>query len=368
MALRKGSVEGVVMDNSFWHQKNVLITGFTGFKGGWLTLWLQSLGAKVSGYSLDPPTTPSLFSSAGVGDDMVDMCQGDIGDLKNLLSYVDKVKPQIIFHLAAQPLVRYSYDNPVETYASNVLGTVHLLESVRLTDSVKVVVVVTSDKCYENREWVWGYREDEPMGGYDPYSNSKGCAELVTAAYRNSYFNKALYETHGVGLATVRAGNVVGGGDWARDRLVPDAIKSFKDGQSVTIRNPMAVRPWQHVLDPLHGYIVLAEKLWVEGDQFSEAWNFGPDSESEKSVGWMVDKLVNLWGGPVAWNKDKLDQPHEACFLKLDSAKAKSRLGWKPKWNLDIGLKNVVEWYKAYYDGGNMKEHTLSQIKQYMES
>lgn len=281
---------------NFWEGKRVLLTGHTGFKGGWLSLWLQSLGANVTGYALLPPTQPSLYEVARVGDGMYSHI-ADIRDLDRLVAVMRETRPEIVIHMAAQPLVRYSYVNPVETYATNVMGTVNLLEAVRQVGGVRVVVNVTSDKCYENREWIWGYREHDPMGGYDPYSSSKGCAELVAAAYRNSFFNPEAFGTHGVALASVRAGNVIGGGDWAEDRLIPDFMRAIMAGRAVVIRSPHAIRPWQHVLEPLSGYLLLAQHLWTDGPAFAEGWNFGPVDEDAKPVEWIVEQLTGLWGG-----------------------------------------------------------------------
>lgn len=287
-------------ESGLWRGKRVFVTGHTGFKGSWLSLWLQSLGAEITGYALKPPTTPSLFEEARVAEGMKSI-EGDIRDFVFFKSSIEAAQPEIIIHMAAQSLVRYSYEHPVETYATNVMGTVHMLEAVRTTPSIRAVVNITTDKCYENREWIWGYREDDPMGGYDPYSNSKGCAELVSAAYRSSFFNDKDYDNHGVAVATVRAGNVIGGGDWAEDRLLPDILSGFEQGKVVTIRNPHAIRPWQHVMEPLRGYLTLAERLFESGTVFAQGWNFGPNEDGAKPVGWIVDKMAALWGGsPVA--------------------------------------------------------------------
>lgn len=352
------------MDKTFWQGKKVLITGHTGFKGSWLSLWLQSMGAHVVGYALQPPTTPSLFETARVAADMVSVT-GDVRDFDHLRSVIADYAPEIIIHMAAQPLVRYSYINPIETYATNVMGTVHLLEAVRQVGGVKVVINVTSDKCYENQEWVWGYRESEPMGGHDPYSNSKGCSELVTSAFRNSFFNSADFYRHGVALASVRAGNVIGGGDWAEDRLIPDIIRAIVQNRPIMIRNPYAIRPWQHVLEPLSGYLVLAQKLWEQGQSHAEGWNFGPMEDDAKPVAWIVERVTELWGEGVHWVMDQGDHPHEAHHLKLDCAKAKTRLGWRPRWNLEQTLPHVMSWYKAYQGNENMREFTLGQIEFY---
>ncbi len=349
---------------SFWTGKKVLVTGHTGFKGSWLCLWLQSLGAEVTGYSLNPPTNPNLFEVADVGSGMTSVI-GDIRDLARLQSVFAEVKPEIVFHLAAQPLVRASYVDPVETYSTNVLGTVHLLEAVRNTSSVRAVVNVTSDKCYENREWVWGYREHEPMGGHDPYSNSKGCAELVTSSFRNSFFNPERHSSHGVALASARAGNVIGGGDWAADRLIPDILRAIGKGEPVVIRNPDSIRPWQHVLEPLSGYLQLAEKLYVEGARYGEGWNFGPNDEDAKPVSWIVGNLTKSWGEGASWKLDDSEHPHEAHYLKLDCSKAKMDLGWHPRWSLSHSLEKIIEWHRAWHAGEDMRQVTLGQIEQF---
>jgi CDP-glucose 4,6-dehydratase len=347
VAIRQCAVEGVVVNPLFWKGKRVLLTGHTGFKGSWLSLWLQSMDAQVLGYALIPPTNPSLFEVAVVGEGMTSII-ADIRDLPKLRAVFAEHKPEIVFHMAAQPLVRYSYIEPVETYSTNVMGTVNVLEAVRGTGSVKAVVNITSDKCYENREWAWGYRENEAMGGYDPYSNSKGCAELVTAAYRNSYFHPDKYKEHGVALASGRAGNVIGGGDWAEDRLIPDIMRAITQGKPVNIRNPHAIRPWQHVLEPLSGYLLLAQKLYEEGASYAEGWNFGPNNEDAKPVQWIVEGLTKSWGEDASWVLDGGDHPHEAHYLKLDCSKAKMRLCWQPRWHLDETLGKIVTWHKAY--------------------
>jgi CDP-glucose 4,6-dehydratase len=364
VAIRQGAVESVEMSRDFWRGKRVLLTGHTGFKGSWLALWLQSMEAQVVGYALAPPTNPSLFEVAEVGMGMTSII-GDIRDLAYLRAVFAEHRPEIVIHMAAQPLVRYSYIEPVETYSTNVMGTVNLLEAVRGTNSVKAVVNVTSDKCYENREWLWGYREVEAMGGYDPYSNSKGCAELVTAAYRNSYFHPEKHKQHGVALATARAGNVIGGGDWAVDRLIPDIMRAITLGIPVDIRSPHAIRPWQHVLEPLSGYLLLAQKLYEDGTAYAEGWNFGPNDEDAKPVQWIVDKLTLSWGEGASWVLDSGDHPHEAHYLKLDCSKAKMRLDWHPRWNLEDALRAIIDWHRAHRDGEDMREVTLRQIQQY---
>lgn len=352
------------MNAEFWRGKRVLLTGHTGFKGSWLSLWLQQMGADVTGYALQPPTNPSLFEVAGVAKGMTSII-GDIRDLAQLRKVFAEHRPEIVIHMAAQPLVRYSYVEPVETYSTNVMGVVNLLEAVRSTDSVRTAVNVTSDKCYENREWVWGYRENEPMGGFDPYSNSKGCAELVTAAYRSSYFHPEKYKTHGVAVASARAGNVIGGGDWADDRLIPDIMRAITQGRPVNIRNPHAIRPWQHVLEPLSGYLLLAQKLHEEGAGYAEGWNFGPNDEDAKPVQWIVEKLTQAWGEGASWVLDGGSHPHEAHYLKLDCSKAKARLDWHPRWRLEDALTAIIDWHRAYRDGRDMHELTVRQIRAY---
>jgi len=357
-------MESMAMNPEFWQGKRVLITGHTGFKGSWLSLWLQSMGAKVVGYALTPPTNPSLFEVANVAQGMTSIIS-DICDLAHLRAVFAEHKPEIVIHMAAQALVRYSYIEPVETYSTNVMGTVNLLEAVRHTSSVNAVVNVTSDKCYENREWDWGYRENEAMGGYDPYSNSKGCAELVTAAYRNSYFHREKYQEHGVAIGSGRAGNVIGGGDWAEDRLIPDMMRAITQGIPVNIRNPHAIRPWQHVLEPLSGYLLLAQKLYEEGPSFAEGWNFGPNDDDAKPVDWILDNLTKTWGEGAGWQLDGGNHPHEAHYLKLDCSKAKSRLHWRPRWTLSVAIDQICRWHKAHLAGADMQEMCLRQIQQY---
>lgn len=352
------------MNPVFWKGKKVLLTGHTGFKGSWLSLWLQAMGAKVIGYALAPPTNPSLFEVARVGQGMTSIL-GNVDDLNKLQDVFVEHRPEIVIHMAAQPLVRYSYQNPVETYATNVMGTVHLLEAVRQTTGVKAVVIVTTDKCYENKEWAWGYRENEPMGGHDPYSNSKGCAELVSAAYRSSFFSSHTYAQHGVSIASGRAGNVIGGGDWAQDRLIPDMLGAFHQGNYVDIRNPYAVRPWQHVLEPLRGYLMLAQALYENGPSFAEGWNFGPNDEDAKPVSWIVEQMAAQWGSEAKWQTDPGVHPHEANHLKLDISKARSRLNWHPTLRLIDALALIIEWSKGWQAGADMKAVTLAQINDY---
>jgi CDP-glucose 4,6-dehydratase len=365
MGFGQSALEGVALNPSFWRGRKVFLTGHTGFKGGWLSLWLQSLGVELTGFALEAPTDPSLFKVAGVGQGMKSII-GDVRDGESLMRAMRDARPEVVIHMAAQPLVRYSYENPVETYSTNVMGTVHLLEAVRAVGTVRSVVVVTSDKCYENKEWEWGYREDEPMGGYDPYSNSKGCSELVVSSYRSSYFNPLAYEKHGVALATGRAGNVIGGGDWAGDRLIPDILRAVEQGRQVVIRNPHAIRPWQHVLEPLHGYLKLVEKLHEKGADLAQAWNFGPNDEDAKPVGWIVDKLTEQWGEGASWILDGEEHLHEAHFLKLDCSKAKSRLGWHPRWTIEQAIEKIIDWHREYINGCNMREMTLKQIESYV--
>lgn len=353
--------------NSFWNGKRVFLTGHTGFKGSWLTLWLQQMGAVVSGYALEPPTTPCLYDLANVGDGIHSVI-ADVRDGERLKQELSAARPEIVLHLAAQPLVRDSYKIPVETYAVNVMGTVNLLEAVRCCPSVRAVVNVTTDKVYENREWAWGYRENEPLGGYDPYSNSKACSEMVTSAYRSSYFNPSTYGSHGVGIATARAGNVIGGGDWATDRLIPDILRSLMAGEPVTIRNPYAIRPWQHVLEPLYGYLLLAQRLYEAGDVYADSWNFGPCEEDAKPVEWIVKRLCQQWHGDATYRIDEGEHPHEAHYLKLDSTRARGELKWHPRWNLDTALQKIMDWTGVYTENGNLQDCCLRQIEEYGES
>ncbi len=353
------------MNKSDWKNRTVLITGHTGFKGSWLTLWLTQLGAKVIGYSLPPPTKPNLFTLADVGRDIVSV-EGDVRNLSHLQAVMKEHEPEVVFHLAANPLVRFSYQNPVQTYAVNVMGTVHFLEAVRLSPSVQTAVVITSDKCYENREWVWGYRESDPMGGFDPYSSSKGCAELITTAYRQSFLESGNGKKHTVAIASARAGNVIGGGDWAPDRLVPDVMRSFLEKKPVHIRYPGAIRPWQHVLEPLAGYLRLAECLSLQGSSFAGGWNFGPVESAAQPVAYLVQQLAKLWGSEARWSYDKDVQPHEDNFLRLDCSKSRTRLGWKPQFDLETALSWVVDWYSAYAKGEDIRRVTLNQLGEYI--
>ena len=368
----EGMAGGVTVDHdrtprfpdSFFRGKNVFVTGHTGFKGSWLCMWLSALGANVTGYALDPPTIPSLFDLCGVGS-LINSVIADVRDARKLTDAMRATNPDLVFHMAAQPLVRDSYRNLVDTYSTNVMGTVHLLEAVRACESVKSVVIVTSDKCYENREWLWGYREDDPLGGYDPYSSSKACSELVTAAYRRSFFDPKGSSMHGATVASARAGNVIGGGDWAADRLVPDCIRSLLKGEKILIRNPDAVRPWQHVIEPLFGYLMLAERLYKDGPRFTGAWNFGPRDEDARSVEWVVKRICAEWGEGAGYTIDSGGHPHEAHYLKLDCSKTRAALGWLPRWNLEKAIQSVAEWTLLYRDGGDLRAACMRQIEEY---
>jgi CDP-glucose 4,6-dehydratase len=357
-------VENLEMNREFWKDKKVLVTGHTGFKGSWLSLWLQELGADVVGYALSSPTQPSLFEVARVADGM-NSIMGDVRDLENLQAVIAEHHPEIVIHMAAQALVRYSYKDPVETYSTNIMGTANTLEAVRHSESVRVVVSITSDKCYDNKEWLWGYREQDPLGGRDPYSSSKGCAELVISAYRNSYFSTDEHQNQCVAVASTRAGNVIGGGDWAKDRLIPDIMIALMEKRPVIIRNPNSIRPWQHVLEPLNGYLCLAEQLWTYGSKFAQAWNFGPASEDDKAVSWIVEYLTRSWGHGARWELDHARHPHEDNYLKLDCSKARSQLGWAPKLSLSTALEWIVEWYRAYQKGEDMRPLTEEQIRRF---
>ena len=357
MEVSKGKV-----DTNFWKGKKVYLTGHTGFKGSWLSLWLQNMGAIVKGYSLDVNTEPALFIEANVAAGM----ESEIGDIRNLEQLTKSMvsfSPDILIHMAAQPLVRLSYKEPIDTYTTNVIGTVNVLEAARKCVNLKAIVAVTTDKCYENKEREQGYKENEPMGGHDPYSSSKGCAELVTSAYRRSFFNIE----NSASLASARAGNVIGGGDWAEDRLIPDILRAFEKSEPVVIRNPLSTRPWQHVLEPLSGYLVLAQELFLHGDNFAEGWNFGPKDEDCKPVSWILDQMVSHWGNNASWILDKKNNPHEAVFLKLDCSKAANRLKWNSKWNLQLTLKAIVDWHQLYRNAGDMKKQCLKEINTYIK-
>jgi CDP-glucose 4,6-dehydratase len=349
-----------MIDKDFWQDKRVFLTGHTGFKGSWLSLWLFSLGAKVRGYSLNPPTTPSLFNEAKI-DLLIDSCIGDIRDQDTLHESMVSFNPDILIHMAAQPLVRYSYNEPIETYEVNVVGTAKVLEVARSCSNLKAIINITTDKCYENDGRTEGYKENDPMGGYDPYSSSKSCAELVTSSYRRSFLQE-----QGVGLASVRAGNVIGGGDWADDRLIPDILRSFEKNKPVIIRNPKATRPWQHVLEPLSGYLVLAQKLYKDQKEYAEGWNFGPNEQDVKPVDWILNKMIVSWPNS-SWKLDESSNPHEAGFLKLDISKSKSKLDWNPVWELSHTLERIISWHKAWLNKENMQIVCLTEIKIYMK-
>ena len=351
------------MNPAFWRGKRVFLTGHTGFKGSWLSLWLQKLGASLTGYALAPPTNPNLFELARVSDGMRSI-EGDIRNLEMFKAALSNAEPEIVIHMAAQPLVRDSYQNPVDTFASNVMGTVHLFEAIRATPSVCAVVNITTDKCYENKEWIWGYREDEPVGGHDPYSASKACAELISSAYRTSFFQP---DEHKVAMATARAGNVIGGGDWAKDRLMTDLVIAFTTGNPLLIRNPNAIRPWQHVLEPLRGYLMLAEKLFTHGAEYAQAWNFGPNDEDAKPVSWLTERITEFWGGNAQWQIQPGDHPHEANYLKLDISKAKTKLDWSPSMDVGQALRLTAEWAQQLSAGADARSITLEQIQIYQD-
>ncbi|WGU93818.1 CDP-glucose 4,6-dehydratase [Paenibacillus dendritiformis] len=350
-----------MINADFWNGKKVFLTGHTGFKGSWLSLWLSSLEAKVTGYALQPITTPNLFELSRLDEIMEKNYIGDIRDLVGLTQAMKESEPEIVIHMAAQPLVRESYVDPMGTYSTNVMGTVNVLEAVRACESVTTVINVTTDKCYENREWVWGYRENDPLGGYDPYSSSKACSELVTKSYRNSFFSDHSKERR-VAISSARAGNVIGGGDWAADRLVPDCLRSLLANDIITIRNPYAIRPWQHVLEPLSGYLLLAEKMYEHGPKFADAWNFGPNDADAKPVEWIVKTLCEKWGNSAQVEIDQRPSPHEAKYLKLDCSKAMTELEWRPNWNLESTLQKIVDWTLAYQSGMDMRKVSLEQI------
>jgi CDP-glucose 4,6-dehydratase len=357
-----------MVNKNFWKGKKVLITGHTGFKGSWLCMLLNTMGAEISGYALEPPTEPSLFDLCNIKL-FVNSTIADIRDLDKLLKKIEIEKPEIIIHMAAQPLVRLSYEEPVLTYQTNIIGTINLLEAVRVSKSksVKVVVNVTTDKCYENKEWIWPYRENEPLGGHDPYSSSKACSEIVTTSYRSSFFNPTNYDQHHVAIATARAGNVIGGGDWATDRLIPDFLRAILNKKTIIIRNPNSIRPWQHVLEPLTGYLMLSERLYNEGIYFAEAWNFGPNDEDTKSVIWIVEQLCNRWSKEASYELDNKIHPHEAGYLKLDCSKAKDKLNWHPKWTLEKALDSIIEFTRAFQKEENLKDLCIRQIENYRE-
>lgn len=353
-----------MLNYSFWKGKRVFLTGHTGFKGSWMCVLLSMLGAEVTGYALNPPTKPSMYEVVGV-DKLVTSIIADIRDEESLNRAIIKSKPDIVIHMAAQPIVREAYNNPAETYSINVMGTVNIFEAVRKISTVRAILNVTTDKVYENKEWHWGYRENDSLGGYDPYSNSKACSELVTSAYRNSFFNLNNYEMHKVAVATVRAGNVIGGGDWAEDRLIPDCIRYSINEQPIIVRSPGSIRPWQHVLEPIVFYLLLCEKLVSDGIQYSSAWNIGPDAEGCITVGEVVTRVTRLWEGS-SYRFEAIEGPHEAGLLKLDNSKAKSALGWSPVWDIESALNATVEWYSAWVNDKDMMSVTMKQIKQFI--
>ena len=353
--------------NNIYEGKKILVTGHTGFKGGWLSLWLKELGAEVIGYSLDPPTQPSFFEAVDLKNKIIHII-GDVRDEKHLLSVFEKYQPEFVFHLAAQSLVRLSYKEPRLTYETNVMGTVNILEAIRKSKSVRAAVIITSDKCYENKEWIYGYRENDPVGGYDPYSSSKGCAELVISAYRRSFLNSINQNDHKIAISSARAGNVIGGGDWREDRLIPDCIKSLSENKPIIIRNPDAIRPWQHVLEPLSGYLLLGAKMYEDGAKYNGAWNFGPPDSDLITVEEITKKIVSYWGSGKYKNEISIKNPHEAKLLKLDCSKARSVLSWYPVYDIDEALSKTVGWYKMFYDEtgeDNLFEYTIKQIREY---
>lgn len=352
-----------MINKNFWNNKKVFLTGHTGFKGSWLAMWLKSMGVNLKGYSLSPEDKINLFEKASIENNMISEI-GDIRDYNRLYNSIIDFKPEILIHMAAQPIVRKSYEDPIDTYSTNVMGTINILESARACPSLKSIVIVTSDKCYENKETQNPYKENEPMGGHDPYSSSKGCCELLINSYRRSFFN----DNNSSGLASVRAGNVVGGGDWSKDRLIPDILKSFKKNESVIIRNPSAIRPWQHVLDCLSGYLVLTEKLYFNNEKFSGAWNFGPNINDCKPVEWIVEKMISVSGKNIDWVLDKKSNPHEANTLILDNNKSKKFLKWKPKWNIEESITKIIEWHKKNLNDENINEMCLSQINDYINT
>jgi CDP-glucose 4,6-dehydratase len=353
----RGAGQVATVNADFWRGRSVLVTGHTGFKGSWLSLWLQSLGARVTGFSDGVPTNPSLYELARVGEGM-ESIRGDVRDADAIAKALAGCEPEVVIHMAAQPLVRRSFTEPRATYETNVMGTVNLLEAVRLNGGVRAVVNVTTDKCYENREWEWGYREDEPMGGHDPYSSSKGASELVTSAYRRSFFS----DRDGPRLASARAGNVIGGGDWGEDRLVPDVMRAALASESARVRNPNSIRPWQHVVNPLSGYLLLAQAIW-ESAEHARGWNFGPAEDEARPVGWLIERLAELWPERVRWTLDDGPHPHEANYLKLDSSLARSRLGWRPPISLDVALAETAGWYRELEAGADMRQLTLGQLE-----
>lgn len=354
--------------NNIYNGKKVHVTGHTGFKGGWLSLWLKELGAEVIGYSLDPPTQPSFFEAVDLKNKIIHII-GDVKDEKHLLSVFEKYQPEFVFHLAAQSLVRFSYKEPRLTYETNVMGTVNILEAIRKSKSVRAAVIVTSDKCYENKEWIYGYRENDPVGGYDPYSSSKGCAELVVSAYRRSFLNPINQNDRKIAISSARAGNVIGGGDWGEDRLIPDCVKTLSQNKIINIRNPQATRPWQYVLEPLSGYLLLGSKMHKDGKRYSSAWNFGTNDNDIITVEEIVKSAINNWGNGD-YKVDISSQPHEAGLLKLDTSKARTFLGWKPVYNIYETIERTINWYKRFYEGVKKEELykiTINEIRDYVK-
>ena len=352
------------MNKDFWNKKKILVTGHTGFKGSWLSLWLQKLNSNVIGFSKSIPTNPSLFELANIENGMTSII-GNVCNYDELEKTIKEYKPEIVIHMAAQAILRESYNNPIETYATNVMGTVNLLESIRKIGNVKVILNITTDKCYEPNESSKGHLETDRLGGYDPYSNSKACSELVTASFRNSFFNPKEYQKHGISLASCRAGNVIGGGDWGKDRLIPDIMRGILNNEVIKIRNPNSIRPWQHVLDPLNGYLTLVEKLWSSGSEFSEGWNFGSAENNDKPVKWIVKKLTEQYSKDIRSDINNSANPHEENYLRLNCTKANSRLDWMPKLNLEQGLEWITEWYKQYEQNNNMRAITEQQIEKF---
>lgn len=361
MGQRGGALENVVNE---WQGRRVFLTGHTGFKGSWLALWLTRMGAQVAGYALDPCTEPNMFSLAGVGTQVEDI-RGDIRDYSGLESAITRFAPEAVFHLAAQPIVRRGYADPVGTYSTNVMGTVHLLEAVRRTPSVRAIVCITTDKCYQNQDWVWPYRETDPLGGYDPYASSKACSEIISAAYRSSFFSASGDHQRTAGLATARAGNVIGGGDWSEDRLIPDLVRGFCSGKPVLIRRPTAIRPWQHVLEPLRGYLLIAEKLLAGEHQLASSYNFGPAEDEIWPVERIATKLVEKWGEGASWTRDSVPSAHEDHMLRLDASKAHIELGWRPRLRIEAALDWTIAWYRAWRQGDDLSQVTLKQIADY---
>jgi len=364
VGLRKSALEGLVVNAAFWQNKKVLITGHTGFKGSWLSLWLQEKGAHVIGYALPPPTPLNFFEIGKIGASMVSI-EGDVRNLENLVAVIKKHEPEICIHMAAQSLVRYSYQHPVETYQTNVMGTLNVLEAIRKTQTVRVALIITSDKCYRNDGRARGYHESDAMGGRDPYSSSKGCAELITDTYWKSFFSKQVFSELVIRIASARAGNVIGGGDWGADRLIPDMVRAVMSKKTLIIRNPHAIRPWQFVLEPLNGYLDLIENLWTKGSQFKGGWNFGPVSDDCKTVDWILEAMNSLWEGGIQWELDTAENPSEASFLKVDSSKARKLLGWSTKLSVSQALAWAVEWYQEYLNQQDMRRFSMEQIQRY---